>query len=139
MNTLIAVVIFLAEAGIPIAGAIYFWRRKDGTFLTFLAGVAGFVVSQQVLRIPLLNLLREKTMWYSMMPYRSSVGYFLFMGLTAGIFEETARWICFKFLRKNRVSWIEGLAYGLGHGGIEAIGIFLMTANSVIKQGLTSP
>ncbi|HRQ31554.1 MAG TPA: YhfC family glutamic-type intramembrane protease [Anaerolineales bacterium] len=43
------------------------------------------------------------------------------MGLLAGIFEETARYILFKFILKRSRSWKEGVLVGLGHGGIEAI------------------
>ncbi|MGH4139040.1 YhfC family intramembrane metalloprotease [Clostridium sp.] len=51
--------------------------------------------------------------------------YFLFLGITAGIFEETARFICFKFFLKNKYQWYNGIAFGAGHGGIEAI-IFIL-------------
>jgi uncharacterized membrane protein YhfC len=39
----------------------------------------------------------------------------------AGIFEETARFISFKILKKKYNGIETGLAYGIGHGGIEAI------------------
>jgi uncharacterized membrane protein YhfC len=39
----------------------------------------------------------------------------------AGIFEETARFLSFKILKKKYNGIGTGLAYGIGHGGIEAI------------------
>lgn len=49
--------------------------------------------------------------------------YMIYAGFAAGIFEETARLLGFKFL--IRVSENEsidtGISYGLGHGGIEAV------------------
>ena len=47
--------------------------------------------------------------------------YSLYGGLMAGIFEETGRYFSFKwFLKKeNRIQ--DGVSYGIGHGGIEAM------------------
>jgi uncharacterized membrane protein YhfC len=43
------------------------------------------------------------------------------LGLLAGIFEETARYILFKWIRKSSDTWQNGIVIGLGHGAIEAI------------------
>jgi uncharacterized membrane protein YhfC len=40
--------------------------------------------------------------------------------LTAGVFEETARYIAYRFLLKEH-NMENGLIYGVGHGGIESI------------------
>ena len=55
--------------------------------------------------------------------YKNPVLYILYGGFAAGIFEETARLLCFKsFIRVgNNESIYTGISYGLGHGGIEAI------------------
>jgi uncharacterized membrane protein YhfC len=45
----------------------------------------------------------------------------IILGLLAGMFEETARYILFKFILKRIRSWKEGILVGLGHGGTEAI------------------
>ena len=45
----------------------------------------------------------------------------IFLGLTAGIFEEIGRYLGFKIALKNNRRWIDGIAFGIGHGGIEAI------------------
>jgi uncharacterized membrane protein YhfC len=39
----------------------------------------------------------------------------------AGIFEETARYLSFKLLKKKYHDFPTALSYGVGHGGIEAI------------------
>jgi uncharacterized membrane protein YhfC len=44
-----------------------------------------------------------------------------FLGLTAGIFEEVGRFLGFKFLLKKKLEWKNGVAFGIGHGGIEAL------------------
>ena len=48
--------------------------------------------------------------------------YVLYGIATAAIFEETARYVIFRYLQKKRPLTIgDSLAYGLGHGGIEAL------------------
>ena len=43
---------------------------------------------------------------------------------TSGLFEETARWIVLRFWAKNTREWNDGVGFGLGHGGIEALLLF---------------
>jgi uncharacterized membrane protein YhfC len=45
----------------------------------------------------------------------------LFAGLSSGIWEETARWVMYRWAVKDARSWRKGLVLGAGHGGIEAI------------------
>ena len=47
--------------------------------------------------------------------------YGLFMGGTAAIAEEFGRYIAVRFLLKKNRRYADGIAYGLGHGGIEAM------------------
>lgn len=119
-----AAVAFIVEVGIPLGAAVYFWRRRDGTFWGFLVGVLGFYISQPVLRLPLMSLLRAQAEWFAVLPYTNRGLYFLFLAFTAGLFEESARWLGMRFFRKGRMSWMDGLAYGLGHGGCEAAWLF---------------
>lgn len=48
----------------------------------------------------------------------------------AGIFEEVGRFIIMKFALKKFRRWKDGLAFGIGHGGIEAI--LLVGINSIV-------
>ena len=45
----------------------------------------------------------------------------LFGGFSAGLFEETARYLTYRFWAKDARSWRDGISMGLGHGGIESI------------------
>ena len=58
-----------------------------------------------------------------LLPYTSLVLYYGFLGLTAGLFEETGRWAAFRLMKRRRraLDWKDALALGLGHGGVEAI------------------
>ncbi len=43
------------------------------------------------------------------------------LGLSAGIFEEFARYGAYRWWIKDARTWSEGLLFGAGHGGLEAI------------------
>lgn len=121
--------------GIPAAAATYFLHRRDGTFITFMTGALCFLISQPLIRIPLLRLIGQHSTWFALLPYTSLILYYLVMGFTAGLFEESARYIGLKIFRKNHTAWIDGVAYGLGHGGIEATWLFAVYVLPSLRQG----
>ena len=45
----------------------------------------------------------------------------LYSGLAAGLFEETGRFVAFKYVLKKHSNKETAITYGIGHGGIEAI------------------
>lgn len=106
--------------GLPIAGLALLMRKRKGALKAFVWGAAAFVVSQLLIRIPVLQLVLPNFGWFGVMqlyPWR----YGLFLGLTAGLAEETGRWIAVRYFLKGQDSLEHGLAFGLGHGGIEAM------------------
>ena len=106
--------------GVPIGGVVMLGRRKKGMGKAFLPGALAFVISQLLIRIPLLKFVLPQYAWYGVLQLNPWT-YGLFLGLTAGLFEETARWIAICFFLKGKQEREHGLAFGLGHGGIEAI------------------
>src|SRR5690625_7031839 len=62
------------------------------------------------------------------------------IGLSAGVFEEMARFILMRFLMKQR-DWQSGFLFGAGHGGIEAVlfvgisAVSLLLSPSLITSG----
>ncbi len=65
-------------------------------------------------------------------PVMTTVGIVLAV-LTSGIFEEGARWIVMRYWAKGVRTWPTGVAFGLGHGGIEALLLIGMNAiNGVV-------
>ncbi|MFO7941661.1 MAG: YhfC family glutamic-type intramembrane protease, partial [Bacillota bacterium] len=83
-----------------------------------LVGALTFVFSQLVLRVPLLDILSTQSAYESLRA--NSFLYILFLSLTAGIFEEGGRYLAFRHFLRGRWSWRDGIAFGIGHGGIEA-------------------
>ena len=109
MNLLFEVISLLICIGIPVWEEVYFAVKGKGYFLTFLTGILSFVVTQMILRIPLLGYLETNWEWFMILPYSH---YFIYMAITAfsaGVFEETGRVVGLGVFeeRKNRAGWMQ--------------------------------
>lgn len=111
----------IISIGIPIGVLIYIIMRKRQYLKSYLIGSIIFFISQIILRLPLLNFLNLKSDWFMMLSSLSPIVYSAILGLSAGIFEEVGRFLGFKWCLNNNSSYKDGLAFGIGHGGIEAI------------------
>lgn len=105
---------FVGMILLPIFLWIYFTRKFTLSWKLVLAGALTFIAAQ-VLHIPLVFGMNS---FLQTLPLLANA---IILGLLAGVFEETARYILFKFILKNTRSWKEGILVGLGHGGIEAV------------------
>ncbi|MFQ6102156.1 MAG: YhfC family glutamic-type intramembrane protease [Anaerolineae bacterium] len=109
----------LVMLGFPLGLWLLLRRRPGVTWGLIGAGVLAFIGSQ-VVHLPLnwaLGLLggeRGVALWP--LPLMALVA-----GLSAGVCEEAARYLVLRFWRREARSWIQGLAFGAGHGGVEAI------------------
>lgn len=124
---------FLGMIVLPIILWIYFTRKFALSWKLVLAGGLTFIASQ-ILHIPLVLAMG------SFLQSISLLFNAIILGLLAGIFEETARYILFKFIIKKSRSWKESVLVGLGHGGTEAVilGIFAALAfvNMIIYKNI---
>lgn len=101
----------------PILAALW-WHRRSGAPLRALGiGALVFFVSQVVLRlpwqIPLGRWVHAHAEWL--------VPFVLFSSLTAGLFEETGRWLGYRHLLTAERTRRVAIMFGLGHGALEAI------------------
>ena len=106
---------------VPLIVSIIMLVRKKWNVKPFFIGVLAFFISQIVLRIPLLNILsnvsKEFTTFYS-----SILGTILIGGLSAGLFEETARLIGAKIVsKKDTLTFKDSLSFGFGHALCEVV------------------
>lgn len=97
-------------------------RRLGVGWRLFGIGAVTFVLSQ-VGHIPFNWLVIQRLGW---LPDASAstvnlLLVALFLGLSAGVFEESGRYLAYRFWAKNGRSWSDALMMGAGHGGIEAI------------------
>lgn len=119
-STIAAMVVStLVVFALPMILGIIFLRRWGASPLAIGVGMLGFLVPQVLVRIPALQWLNQQPFYQELAAQPWFLA--LFLSLTAGLFEETGRWIGFRYLLKNRLQFKNALAYGVGHGGFEAI------------------
>jgi len=123
------------EIAYPIALALYIKRRLGVSWSVFYVGCAMFLAS--LARIPLNNYA---SLWIMGADLGQATMILLtaFPSLTAGVFEEGARYIAYRFVVKEH-TLENGFMYGAGHGGIESIflaGINVFTIGILV---LTNP
>jgi uncharacterized membrane protein YhfC len=110
--------------GVPIGLAIWAKVRykKAFSFLPLLLGAAGFFVFQIIIRVSILLPLVQSSAWFkaAIKAPGATWVYGAILCLTAGLFEEPVRFLVYSILKKKR-QFPDGLSYGIGHGGIEAI------------------
>ena len=131
MTTLNAVAYILSgaiEILLPLGLGLYFTRRFGTSWKSWFVGAMMFLLS--LVRIPVNNVV---TNWIatSGISYYTYMMIYLSVSLTAGLFEETARYIGLRYLIKKK-SYEEGITYGAGHGGIESI---LLVGINVLTMG----
>lgn len=139
--TLQAVIVLLG----PVVLGWWIQRRWGGRWSTWGWGALSFT-SSQLLRTPLLigltvlfnqsgvELTEMQGFWFNL----------VILTLTAGLFEETARYVMLRRFAKDARRWRDGVMFGAGHGGIEAmliVGgaaisnlIFLQMGDSILTQ-----
>src|SRR5699024_10642162 len=104
--------------GLPLIA--FFYAMKTKRYMPLLLGILAFIGSQVLIRIPLLEYMQVHSTTYLMISAMQPVLFSVVIGLSAGIFEELARFIMMHFFMKQR-DWQSGFLFGVGHGGIEAI------------------
>ncbi len=83
-------------------------------------GVFTFVFFQGI-RLALNELVINPMPSMTVLAMTNPIAYYLFFGATAGLFEEGGRWIVMSRFLKDHRRFNDGVAFGIGHGGIEAI------------------
>jgi uncharacterized membrane protein YhfC len=107
---------------VPIVASIVLLVRKTLDVKSYFIGFLAFFISQIVIRVPILTVLTTISKGFSNF-YSSLLGSILIGGLTAGLFEETARLIGGKILlrKREKISLNDGISFGIGHALCEVI------------------
>jgi uncharacterized membrane protein YhfC len=125
----------LLMIGLPIALGIWLSQRFQLNWRLFWIGAATFILSQ-IGHIPFNSLLNYLFMnHYLPTPPEawSVITYALIGGLSAGAWEETSRYVMYRWWVKDARSWKEGVQLGVGHGGIEAIILGVMVLFTFVQ------
>jgi len=125
----------ILEIIIPLALGFYITRRFGTSWKTWFVGALMFLAS--LIRIPLNSYASQLVLSGPISPLTYSL-LIVIPSLTAGVFEEVARFVGFKFLIKDD-SYEKGLTYGAGHGGIESIFLVGINVLSIGVVLLTNP
>ncbi len=99
--------------------------------LWFLLGATCFIVSQPLLRLPILQNMQNSTKFilaYSLNPLMISI----LIAFSAGVFEEGFRFLFKQFLIKpGKCNFSQPVIFGLGHGIAEALILLVPTLSLV--------
>lgn len=109
--------VLMAVLGIAVpAAAALVWRFRfhKGTLKATFIGAGMFFLFAMVLERLLHVLVIPLVM-------NNVVLYVIYGAVAAGLFEETARFLSFRFFLKKNRSAENAVSYGLGHGGCEMI------------------
>ncbi|MFE5324069.1 YhfC family intramembrane metalloprotease [Paenibacillus sp. NPDC056579] len=105
---------------LPIAVCIYFHKREAFQWKPLMVGMVIFVVFalvlEKLLHVYMLQLNPQTAQWLSN-PWMFAV----YGSLAAGVFEELGRYIGFRVFLRRADQRKDGIAYGIGHGGIETV------------------
>jgi uncharacterized membrane protein YhfC len=124
MNIIARVLNFSIMLGLPVGLGLYLARKFKTAWRLFGIGVLTFILSQ-LFHIPfnhwVLNPLIEKQGFALTAGGLQLAVVGILYGLSAGLFEETARYLGYRFWIKDKRDWKSALMFGAGHGGIESI------------------
>jgi uncharacterized membrane protein YhfC len=115
-----AVVIFFAFV-LPVAASLWLALKRRRYLRPILFGALTFTVFQGFIRLPLLQLVIAPTPWYTLMTITNPLLSGLFLSITAALFEEGGRYIVMRLFLRNNRRYMDGIAFGIGHGGAEAL------------------
>ncbi len=125
----------LLMIAMPIGLAIYLTRRwKLGWGLWFIG--AGTFILSQVGHIPFnsaAGALLNRTSMVNWSKPNQLIFNAIFLGLSAGLFEELFRYGMFRWWAKDARSWRKGVLAGAGHGGVEAIILGILVLYSFMQ------
>ncbi|WP_312048282.1 YhfC family glutamic-type intramembrane protease [Anaerotignum sp.] len=105
---------------LPFILAYYYWN-KTTFFPSFRLGVVCFFLTQWIARPIFLQVVG--CLYSPMFSLFESVNAIVLGAVSAGIFEEVRRYLCWKKFRKEiKPSFKDAIAFGIGHASLEAVG-----------------
>jgi uncharacterized membrane protein YhfC len=105
----------------PFVAAHILTRHLSVGWRIFWLGGLVFIVSQVVLRLPLVSAIQAAIAPQIVNSPALSFALGTGLAFTAALFETGGRWIGYRFLlRRDPQTWNTGVVFGLGHGGIES-------------------
>jgi uncharacterized membrane protein YhfC len=107
--------------GAPVALFLALRKRFALRAIPLLVGGGMFVAFALILENALHALVLRPAADGTIALRSNPLLFMLYGSFAAGIFEETARFLAFRLMKNKYGGLGAGLAYGIGHGGIEAV------------------
>lgn len=109
--------------GAPIFLLIRWYKRSRGTMLPAVVGMVVYMVFGQA-----LTQILHYAFLMSSNPIAETISgnpwiYAIYLGLVAGLCEETGRYMGFKYLLKRYPQRDTAICCGIGHGGYECVAV----------------
>jgi len=104
--------------GLPIALMYLMNKKLKAKFSSFYLGCIVYFVAVFILESLVNNAVFKDS---GDVLNNNVVLFALYAGAAAAVFEEVGRFIAFRFFMKDRLNVENGIMYGIGHGGLEAI------------------
>jgi uncharacterized membrane protein YhfC len=120
---------------LPLVVAVVLHKKLRFVWKSVLVGALVFLVFQILTRIPLLEYV-QSALSYQAFSMRHGILTGFLVALSAGLFEEIGRYVGFRFLLQKHLNWESGIAYGIGHGGLESLYIGTAFLNYLIYSFL---
>ncbi len=120
---------------LPVVVAVVLHKKLRFVWKSVLVGALVFLVFQILTSIPLLGYL-QYNLWYQAFSMSYPIIALLLVALSAGLFEEIGRYVGFRLLLRGHLNWEGGIAYGIGHGGLESLYIGTAFLNDLIYSFL---
>ena len=128
------VISLLLSLGVPLALAVLCGRCRRSAWRAVGMGAACFLLFVIVLE-SICNFLVANVLFPALPQHPAA--YIAYGCLAAGLFEESARLFGLRILCRRDPDAVTGFAYGVGHGGLEAIYIgFLGMVNNLVTAAM---
>lgn len=110
----------IISIGVPIVLAVWVMKKYKTGFWAVLSGIIVFVAVQVIFRIPLIQVFGLTDFGKAFIE-NNMLLYIAILSLSAGIVEEFGRFFAFQVMLRKKREIRHGIAYGIGHGGVEAV------------------
>ena len=121
---------------LPIGLAAYIISKQRSNWRLWWIGGTVFVLSQ-IGHIPFnyySSLLLNNTNLIYWSQINQTIFNAFFLGLSAGLWEEGARYVAFRWWVGKPKSWNKGIQLGVGHGGFESLILGLLVLYTFIQM-----
>ena len=113
----------LIQVAYPLAVTLWVRRRTHASWYLFGYGAAVFAVFQLFTWLP-VSVYLDAVVGEHLTSEELAFLWLVAMALTTSLLEEGGRWVGYRYLfprRDFRLSWRNGVMYGLGHGSLETV------------------